>query len=79
MTDLEAVRLHAYWRGRWARLLDDARRKVEDATHDDMRKYYESQVRDLEWQVKTHTRREEAAAGRVRAVLAAAADREATP
>ena len=78
MNDLEFVMFHAKWQGRYGAICDDylslARKHSESP---DMAQYYNERAQAMKELAARHAQSAKEAAARVRAVLFAAADREA--
>ena len=78
MTDLEAVMYHMNWVGRYEADRDDCERKlVWPSLSAEMRRFYSEHAKRMQQEADKNRRLAEEAAARVRAVLMAAADREA--
>ena len=80
MTDLEAVMFYAKWQGRYEANRDEDLRKADRHTLSaEMRLHFRDNAFFMQQEAEKNRRLAEEAALRVRAVLFAAADREATP
>ena len=80
MTDLEAVMFHMKWVGRYEATCDDYLRLARENNANgwsNMAEYYDERAQAMRELAGQHAQSAEKAAARVRAVLMAAADREA--